>query len=148
MKYYIIDLGLECGLRIKLAVSNMNQLGTKKTERERHFGHFTRSPYFSSRCPQPPHFTTSHSLSASPSSSSSSHHTRGSKAQISSWFSLPSLPRLPMRPLPQTSHHLVLKLVRTGKNPPHFRWVAPRIEAQTRAQVWPCNFTLSCFNFL
>jgi len=30
MKYYIIDLDLEFGLRIRLAVSNMNQLGTKK----------------------------------------------------------------------------------------------------------------------
>ena len=30
MKDYIIDLGLEFGLRIRLVISNMNQLGTKK----------------------------------------------------------------------------------------------------------------------
>jgi len=30
MNDYIINLGLEFGLRIRLAVSNMNQLGTKK----------------------------------------------------------------------------------------------------------------------
>jgi len=29
MKDYIIDLGLEFGLRIRLVVQNMNQLGTK-----------------------------------------------------------------------------------------------------------------------
>ena len=42
LKDYIIDLGLEFGLRSRLAVSNMNQLGTKNKGREGHFRHFAR----------------------------------------------------------------------------------------------------------
>ena len=38
--YIIIDLGLEFGLRIKLAVSNMNKLGTKNKVIEGHFSKY------------------------------------------------------------------------------------------------------------
>ena len=41
MKHYIIDLGLEFGLRIRLAVSNLNQLELKK--KEKHEGILTET---------------------------------------------------------------------------------------------------------
>ena len=60
MKEYIIDLGLEFGLRIRLAVAETIQPGPKINE-ENGRGIFViaREPPFSLTCPRPPRFSLS-----------------------------------------------------------------------------------------
>jgi len=105
-----------------------------KESREGQTGNLLTPPYFCSLCCEPPFHDISLSLSASSSSSSHLLHTCASQARICREFSPPSLPKLPIRAPPQTSHHLVLKFGRTRKNPTRFRWIGGWTEARTHAQ--------------
>ena len=61
MKDYIIDLDLEFGLRIRVAVAETIQPGPKINERERegHFGHCARTPLPPSPARDTPRFSLS-----------------------------------------------------------------------------------------
>ena len=126
MKFYIIDLSLEYGLRSRLAVSSIDWFRPKINEREQGGANwqFVRVPlFFLTYLRGAPNFTTPHFLYLLHFLPRLLHHACATKLpnpKISCNFQLQnSLSQPPS----QTSHHQVLKLGRTGKNQPRFQRV-------------------------
>ena len=148
MKDYIIDLGLEFGLRFRLAIAETIQPGPKINERrwEGHSGHYARTPFFPLTSRDTPRCTlTLLSLTA--------HLLPPSSSTISAIFKLQFSPQTTSNPnhstSPTSQPWLGASLARISSKPSVFSASLGDESGLERVpKVCPRNSCLSCFNLL